>query len=116
MSYVDGHPARSEAAAAGFAADTVEIVSRVSDALGALADLIRDVPGGLAGASIAKSDRGTLLLNRRAWELLGEPLRKRIPELRFVQPAHASSKPLKVVLAASPPPQAAAPVSEEIPS
>jgi hypothetical protein len=99
MSHADGNAGKGTSAATS-ASDTVEIVSRVSDALGALADLISNVPGSLAGASIAKSDRGTLLLNRRAWELFGEPLCERIPELRVVEPAHAASKPLKIVLAA----------------
>jgi hypothetical protein len=108
MSHIDGNATQDADAVAASAFDTVEIVSRVSDALGALADLIREVSGGLAGASIAKSDHGTLLLNQRAWDLFGELLRDRIPDLRIVQPAHASSKPLKYVLTANPlPPNAA---------
>jgi hypothetical protein len=116
MSRAEGNSTESDVALTAPVTDTVEVVSRVSDALGALADLISEMPGSLDGASIAKSDHGTLLLNRRAWEIFGDALHSRIPELHVVKPAHPFSKPLKFVLVASPLPRSAAQAPEEISS
>jgi hypothetical protein len=84
--------------------DIVEIVSPVADAMGALADLIQSIPGSLSGASIAKSDRGTLLLNRRAWELFGASLNSALPKLVIAHPASDDAKPLKFLLVSAHPP------------
>jgi hypothetical protein len=116
MSRAEGNSTESDVALTASVSDTVEVVSRVSDALGALADLISEMPGRLGGASIAKSDHGTLLLNRRAWELFGDALQSRIPELHVVKPAHPFSKPMKFVLVASPLPRSTAQAPEEISS
>jgi len=69
--------------------------------MGALADLVQRTQGSLAGASIAKSDRGTLLLNAQAWALFGEALKREIAGLVVVMPARDSSKPIRFVLATS---------------
>lgn len=79
----------------------IEIVSPVADAMGALADLMQRTRGSLAGASIAKSDRGTLLLNAHAWSLFGDALRSELADLVVLQPARDSSKPIKFVLVTS---------------
>lgn len=76
----------------------VEIVSPVADAIGVLAELVTTMPTSLAGASIAKSDHGTLLLNPYAWSLFGDELKRRLPGLTIVQPARSASKPIKFVI------------------
>lgn len=97
MSHADGHPP----ALHGQPDQRIEIVSPVADAMGVLADLMQRTRGGLAGASIAKSDRGTLLLNSHAWSLFGDALRNELAGLVVFQPARDSSKPIKFVLVTS---------------
>lgn len=102
MKTADGDLRGKAFAVSGSTIDTVEIVSPVADAMGILADLIKEVPGSLAGASIAKSDRGTLLLNAHAWNLFGDRLKEALPELAIAHPAPDESKPLKFLLVADP--------------
>jgi hypothetical protein len=82
------------------ASNVIEIVSPVADAMSVLAELVREVPGALAGASIAKSERGSLLLNRHAWALFGPTLRERLPQLVVSEPARPESAPLKFIIQA----------------
>ena len=100
MTHSDGKPAGSIQADASSSSTTVESIAPVADALGVLADLIPKMPGALAGASIAKSDHGTLLLNAYVWSLFGESLRQALPSLTVAQPARDFSRPLKFVLTA----------------
>jgi hypothetical protein len=99
MSHADGHPPEREGAARISHVQGIEIVSPVADAMGVLADLMQQMRGSLAGASIAKSDRGTLLLNAHAWSLFGEALQRELAGLVVVHPARESSKPIRFVLA-----------------
>jgi hypothetical protein len=99
MSHADGHPPATGGAARIPSARIIEIVSPVADALGVLADLMHLTRGSLAGASIAKSDRGTLLLNSHAWSLFGEALRRELADLVVLEPARESSRPIRFVLA-----------------
>ena len=98
MSHADGHSPESGGAARIQPVRRIEIVSPVADAMGVLAELMQRTRGSLAGASIAKSDRGTLLLNAHAWSLFGEALRRELPDLLVLQPARDSSTPIKFVL------------------
>jgi hypothetical protein len=98
MSHADGHPADTGGASAFPPFQGIEIVAPVADALGVLADLLQRTREGLAGASIAKSDRGTLLLNAHAWSLFGEALKSELAGLIVMQPARDSSKPIRFVL------------------
>jgi hypothetical protein len=100
MAHSDGRPANELPGTANAVPDQVEIISPVADALGVLADLIPRVPGSLAGASIAKSDHGTLLLNTYAWSLFSKALREALPSLVVAQPARDFSKPLRFVITA----------------
>lgn len=84
--------------------DFVEIVSPIPDAKRALARAIQDSPGSLAGASIAASSAGTLILNQAAWHLFEAPLRKEVADLVVIAPARESSQPLKFLLVTSPVP------------
>ena len=76
----------------------VEIVSPIVDAKRALAKAIQDVPGGLAGASIAASSAGTLILNPAAWRLFEATLRHEVRDLVVIAPAREASQPLKFLL------------------
>jgi hypothetical protein len=80
---------------------SAEVLSPVADALGVLADLVSTVRGKLAGASIAKSDRGTLLFNGRAWDLFASGLHRELPGLVVMQPAREDSKPIRFVMTAT---------------
>jgi len=99
MSHADGHPPETGGAGSNQPVQCVEIVSPVADALGVLADLMHRTREGLAGASIAKSDRGTLLLNLHAWSLFGEALQRELAGLVVLKPARDSSRPIRFVLA-----------------
>ena len=68
--------------------------------MGVLAELVATMPTSLAGASIAKSNHGTLLLNAYAWSLFSEPLKRALPSLVVAQPVRDFSKPLRFVLTA----------------
>jgi hypothetical protein len=98
MSHADGHPPDTGGAGRIPPVHGIEIVAPVADALGVLADLLQRTRGSLAGASIAKSDRGTLLLNSHAWSLFGEALQSELAGLIVLQPARDSSKPIRFVL------------------
>jgi hypothetical protein len=80
--------------------DAYEIVTRVADAMAVLADAMTAHAGQLAGASIAKSIHGTLLLNGPAWELFGALLVRELPGLGVLHPARPTSQPLRFVLLA----------------
>lgn len=79
----------------------VEIISPVADALGELADLVTAASGQLTGASLGKSERGTLLLNARAWELFGAELRRRLPEMVVHEPSRDGLTPIRFILVSS---------------
>ena len=98
MHHFDNRPPDQIEPVGASASGDVEIVSPVADALGVLAELVTITPTSLAGASIAKSDHGTLLLNPYAWALFAEELRKRLPGLTIAQPARPMSKPIKFVI------------------
>jgi hypothetical protein len=98
MSHADGHPPETGAGSKQ-PVQGIEIVSPVADALGVLADLLQRTRGSLAGASIAKSDRGTLLLNAHAWSLFGDALQRELAGLIVLKPARDSSRPIRFVLA-----------------
>jgi len=99
MIHADGHPPETGGAGRIQPVEGIEIVSPVADALGVLADLMQRTREGLAGASIAKSDRGTLLLNSHAWSLFGDALQRELAGLIVLKPARDSSKPIRFVLA-----------------
>lgn len=101
MSHADGHSRDGEGADRTRVAQRIEIIAPVADAMGVLADLMQHARGSLAGASIAKSDRGTLLLNAYAWSLFGEALRRELAGLVVLQPARDSSMPIRFVLVTS---------------
>ena len=98
MSHADGHPPGTGREVRNQPAPGIEIVSPVADAMGVLADLLPGARQNLAGASIAKSDRGTLLLNSHAWSLFGEALHREVAGLVVITPARDSSKPIRFVL------------------
>ena len=86
----------------------VEIVGPIVDALNVLARAIHETPDALTGASIAVTERGTLLLNQRAWILFATPL-KTLPSLVTKHSSRDESKPIRFLLVASsdvPPPVA----------
>lgn len=84
------------------ASGDVEIVAPIADAMGELARLVSHVPGSLAGASIARSVSGTLLLNAAAWTLFGDALKRALPAIVTRIPAASSAKPLKFLLLSAP--------------
>jgi hypothetical protein len=86
------------------ASDFIEILAPIADASKALADCIQDNRSGLAGASIAISESGTLLLNPVAWRLCGETLRA-LPGFKAREPASDVSQPLRFLLTASQSPE-----------
>lgn len=78
----------------------VEVVGPIVDALNVLARAIQETPDTLAGASIAVTERGTLLLNQRAWILFATPL-KTLPALVTKHSSRDESKPIRFLLVAS---------------
>jgi hypothetical protein len=78
----------------------VEIVGPIVDALHVLARAIQATHGSLAGASIAVTERGTLLLNQRAWIMFAAAL-KTLPELITKHSSREESKPIRFLLVAS---------------
>jgi hypothetical protein len=101
MSRADGHSPETVGADRLRLVERIEIVSPIADAMGVLAELMQQASGKLAGASIAKSDRGTLLLNPHAWSLFGEALRRELADLVVITPARDSSTPIRFVLVTS---------------
>ncbi len=78
----------------------VEVVGPIVEALNVLARAIQETPDTLAGASIAVTERGTLLLNQRAWILFAAPL-KTLPMLVTKHSSRDESKPIRFLLVAS---------------
>lgn len=78
----------------------VEVVGPIIDALNVLARAIHETPETLAGASIAVTERGTLLLNQRAWILFASAL-KTLPTLVTQHSSRDESKPIRFLLIAS---------------
>ncbi len=78
----------------------VEVVGPIVDALNVLSKAIHHTPGSLAGASIAVTERGTLLLNQRAWILFAAAL-KTLPALVTQHALRTQSKPIRFLLVAS---------------
>jgi hypothetical protein len=78
----------------------VEVVGPIVEVLNVLARAIHETPDTLAGASIAVTERGTLLLNQRAWILFAAPL-KTLPMLVTRHSSRDESKPIRFLLVAS---------------
>ena len=78
----------------------VEVVGPIVEALHVLAQAIQATHGSLAGASIAVTERGTILLNQRAWILLA-PTLKTVPSLVTRHSSREESKPIRFLLVAS---------------
>jgi hypothetical protein len=78
----------------------VEVVGPIVDALNVLAKAIERTPDTLLGASIAVTERGTLLLNQRAWILFAAAL-KTLPTLVTKHASRDDSKPIRFLLVAS---------------
>jgi hypothetical protein len=78
----------------------VEVVGPIVDVLNVLARAIHATPDPLAGASIAVTERGTLLLNQRAWILFGAAL-KTLPNLVTQHNSRDESKPIRFLLVSS---------------
>ena len=78
----------------------VEVVGPIVDALNVLAREIHQTPEALAGASIAVTERGTLLLNQRAWILFASAL-KTLPSLVTKHSSRDESKPIRFLLVAN---------------
>jgi hypothetical protein len=85
----------------------VEVVGPIVETLNALARAIHETSESLAGASIAVTERGTLLLNQRAWILFASAL-KVVPRLVTRHASRAESKPIRFLLVASDDSQGAA--------
>jgi hypothetical protein len=75
----------------------VEVVGPIVDALNVLAREIHQTPDTLRGASIAVTERGTLLLNQRAWILFASAL-KTLPTLVTKHSSRDESKPIRFLL------------------
>lgn len=88
----------------------VEVVGPIRDALNVLARAIQDTPDPLAGASIAVTERGTLLLNQRAWIMFAAAL-KTLPALVTQHSSRDESKPIRFLLMASDSAERSAPSS-----
>ena len=78
----------------------VEVVGPIVDALNVLARAIHETRASLAGASIAVTERGTLLLNQRAWIVFASAL-KTLPTLVTKHSSRDESKPIRFLLVAS---------------
>ena len=78
----------------------VEVVAPIVDALNVLARAIHETPGTLGGASIAVTERGTILLNQRAWILFAAAL-KTLPALVTKHSSRDESRPIRFLLVAS---------------
>jgi len=75
----------------------IEVTGPVADVLGTLARAIQSSPAALSGASIAVTERETLLLNERAWTLFAEAL-VALPDLATRASAPERSKPIRFLL------------------
>src|ERR1700759_4679523 len=75
----------------------VEVTGPIADVLGVLAKAIQTSPGALAGASIAVTERETLLLNERAWTLFADALAA-LPNLATRASVPEQSRPIRFLL------------------
>jgi hypothetical protein len=82
----------------------VEIVGPIVDALHVLARAVQGTRDSLAGVSIGVTERGTLLLNQRAWILFAAAL-KTLPSLVTKHSSCEESKPIRFLLLAGGEPQ-----------
>lgn len=97
---LDSAPSAEPASDAGALDLWVEIVGPIVEALHVLAQAIQATHGSLTGASIAVTERGTILLNQRAWILLA-PTLKTVPSLVTRHSSREESKPIRFLLVAS---------------
>lgn len=97
---LDGSPPADVSSERGSVDLWVEVVGPIVDVLNVLARAIHETPETLLGASIAVTERGTLLLNQRAWILFAPPL-KTLPSLVTKHSSRDESKPIRFLLAAS---------------
>ena len=97
---LDNAPPAEVSSACGTADLWVEVVGPIVDSLNVLARVIPESRGTLTGASIAVTERGTLLLNQRAWILFASPL-KTVPALVTKHSTCEASKPIRFLLVAS---------------
>ncbi|HJT99359.1 MAG TPA: hypothetical protein VJ696_13665 [Rhodanobacteraceae bacterium] len=67
------------------------------DAFRALANCVEHEAMELPGAAIAISERGTLLLNQRAWSLCGSML-EALPNLEATEASLEDAKPVRFLL------------------
>lgn len=102
MQHSDGDPRDPSRPPPGDADASVEISSPIADCMRALARAIQETRGSLAGASIARSRQGTLILNPAAWQLFGADLRRDVPDLVVIDPAREPSGPLRFLLVTTP--------------
>jgi hypothetical protein len=75
----------------------IEVTHPIADAMRALAGCVQDQAQRLDGASIAVSEEGTLLLNRRAWELCGHLLNA-LPDLETTEAPLDETRPVRFLL------------------
>ncbi|MET0229437.1 MAG: hypothetical protein ABW186_00735 [Rhodanobacteraceae bacterium] len=75
----------------------IEVTGPIADVLAALAKAIQHAPGTLAGASIAVTERETLLLNERAWALFADVLSS-LPDLATRPAVPKESRPIRFLL------------------
>lgn len=76
----------------------VEVTHPLADAMHALAQCIEHAPQGLSGACIAITRGGTLLLNRRAWELCRSAL-EGLPALQTTETRLENADTVRFLLA-----------------
>lgn len=75
----------------------VEVVAPVAEVMSLLSGEILQEPTSLTGASIAVTERDTLILNALAWALFAESLQA-LPGLRTRVAAPAEVKPVRFLL------------------
>ena len=96
---LDGAPRVDVSGECGSADLWVEVIGPIVDALNVLARAIHETPDSLSGASIAVTERGTLLLNQRAWILFAAAL-KTLQALTTKHSSREASKPIRFLLMA----------------
>lgn len=77
----------------------VEVVGPIVAAMNVLAREIDSTSDTLSGASVAVTERGTLLLNQRAWIVFASAL-KTLPALATQHSSREESKPIRFLLLA----------------
>jgi hypothetical protein len=75
----------------------IEVRQPLPDALRLLASCVEAESQSLPGASIALSERGTLLLNQQAWELCRKLL-SGLPDLKTKESTLENLKPIRFLL------------------